>query len=379
MSSAASSSDGLGGTPGAATPTPGPASTTATFWCHECDMSVALHLSSPPLACPHCGGGFLEEMEAPHPRRPRSRSLSPPRGAGALDRDDHLAGPSLGGGLHGGGPASPSAAEDYYEVFDRLISHIVSSSPDPIDPGGAADVGVPRPASRSSVAAIPTVQITEAFLAADPALLCAVCKDEFVVQTEARQLPCSHIYHPDCILPWLSHHNSCPVCRFRFPTEDPDRRRRPARVDQPRVVFGNLVDDEVDEEVDRDVREIHTMLRAVFPGRTGLAMEETDAFAEANGDFLGIGRILRRVARRQRLSSSRSSPRPVVQDAAPTTATQLAQVEIASEGPANSGETVSSLWPLDEGTSVGGNASGSGGRVDDEGDMVMSEVRSLYS
>uniref|UniRef100_A0A1D1XS92 RING-type E3 ubiquitin transferase n=1 Tax=Anthurium amnicola TaxID=1678845 RepID=A0A1D1XS92_9ARAE len=376
----------------------------ATYWCHECDMGVALRLSPPPLVCPHCGGCFLEEMEELRPRRrpapSRSRTLSPPRlrhsgadaggeGVNALPRFDQAGdggdlddpvGFSLRNGPHGGGSGSSSNAEDYYEAFDRLMSHIVSSAHNTVgedDPsfGGDGGGGVSRPASKSSVEAIPTVQITEAFLAADPSLLCAVCKDEFVLLTEARQLPCSHIYHPDCILPWLSHHNSCPVCRFQLPTDDPACRRRPrARVDEPRVVFGNLLDEDGDEEVDRDVREIHSMLRSVFPGRTPAG--DTDDVAEVDGDFLSIGGILSRIARRRRLSSSRRSSRLSVQDAAATsTTTQLARAEMGSQGPANSAEMVSSLWPLDEGTSVGG----TGGRVDEEGGMIISEVRRLYN
>ncbi|KAJ6777895.1 E3 UBIQUITIN-PROTEIN LIGASE PRAJA [Salix koriyanagi] len=52
----------------------------------------------------------------------------------------------------------------------------------------------------------------------DPMLVCAVCKDQFLIDVEAKQLPCSHLYHPDCILPWLSNHNSCPLCRFQLQT-----------------------------------------------------------------------------------------------------------------------------------------------------------------
>ncbi|KAL1360195.1 hypothetical protein HN51_005551 [Arachis hypogaea] len=53
-------------------------------------------------------------------------------------------------------------------------------------------------------------------------LVCAICKDALVLGTEASQLPCSHLYHGSCILPWLSTRNSCPLCRYELPTDDKD-------------------------------------------------------------------------------------------------------------------------------------------------------------
>ena len=29
-------------------------------------------------------------------------------------------------------------------------------------------------------------------------------------------MPCSHLFHDECLVPWLERHNTCPVCRFEL-------------------------------------------------------------------------------------------------------------------------------------------------------------------
>lgn len=75
----------------------------------------------------------------------------------------------------------------------------------------------PPPASRSSIEAMPTIKITQKHLRSDSH--CPVCKEKFELGSEARLMPCNHIYHSDCIVPWLVQHNSCPVCRLELPPQ----------------------------------------------------------------------------------------------------------------------------------------------------------------
>ncbi|KAK9748172.1 hypothetical protein RND81_02G041000 [Saponaria officinalis] len=84
------------------------------------------------------------------------------------------------------------------------------------------------PASKAVVENLPSVVITKEYVI-DEKSLCAVCKDHIEVGEKGRKLPCSHLYHGDCIIPWLGIRNTCPVCRFELPTDDPDYERRRTR------------------------------------------------------------------------------------------------------------------------------------------------------
>ncbi|KAG9451333.1 hypothetical protein H6P81_011298 [Aristolochia fimbriata] len=69
----------------------------------------------------------------------------------------------------------------------------------------------PSPASKASIEAMPTVKI------GDGDAECAICLDEM---EEAREMPCRHRFHSNCIVKWLEMHGSCPCCRYAMPVED---------------------------------------------------------------------------------------------------------------------------------------------------------------
>ena len=42
---------------------------------------------------------------------------------------------------------------------------------------------------------------------------CAICLEDFEIE-EVLVTPCNHIFHEECIIPWVKSHDQCPVCRF---------------------------------------------------------------------------------------------------------------------------------------------------------------------
>ena len=54
---------------------------------------------------------------------------------------------------------------------------------------------------------------------------CAICQEEFG-RAKAKQLPCGHGFHYDCLMPWLDKSNTCPTCRTPMRTTEEDETRR---------------------------------------------------------------------------------------------------------------------------------------------------------
>ncbi|OHS97779.1 hypothetical protein TRFO_35917 [Tritrichomonas foetus] len=42
---------------------------------------------------------------------------------------------------------------------------------------------------------------------------CVICLSEFLPKCEIAELPCGHIFHPECIQSWVKKHPTCPICR----------------------------------------------------------------------------------------------------------------------------------------------------------------------
>ncbi|KAL5078061.1 hypothetical protein RYX36_017045, partial [Vicia faba] len=66
------------------------------------------------------------------------------------------------------------------------------------------------PAAKSCIEGFKTVTLEEVEK-------CTICLEDFNVGV---CLPCSHMFHMNCIQDWLNIGNFCPLCRFQLPTNN---------------------------------------------------------------------------------------------------------------------------------------------------------------
>nr|GMD60822.1 E3 ubiquitin-protein ligase RING1-like [Ipomoea batatas] len=246
------------------------------YWCYHCCEVVNPMIESEggvEWQCPICGNGFVEEMEsATAPQNPfdsdpalalwapillgmmssnarhRFRRLelegnnSESNGGNErfrrLELEDNNNSESNGEGedreleslirrrrsiarlvqllqsIRGGGLLSENSSvvdrrdnSERGRSLEMLLQHLAENDPN--------RYGTP-PAQKGTVEALPMVKVE------DDASQCSVCLEDFEIEAEAKEMPCKHRFHSDCILPWLQLHNSCPVCRYQLPPDQPN-------------------------------------------------------------------------------------------------------------------------------------------------------------
>ena len=55
---------------------------------------------------------------------------------------------------------------------------------------------------------------------------CSICLMEVNEGQDTILLPCGHMFHDKCVTQWLKIHNTCPLCRFELPTDNPEYERQ---------------------------------------------------------------------------------------------------------------------------------------------------------
>nr|XP_024093804.2 E3 ubiquitin-protein ligase RNF126 isoform X2 [Pongo abelii] len=233
------------------------------YFCHCCSVEIVPRL--PDYICPRCESGFIEELpeetrstengSAPS-TAPTDQSRPPlehvdqhlftlPQGYGQFAFgifDDSFEIPTFPPGAQADDSRDPENRRERdhssrHRIIQQLVNGIITPATIPsLGPWGVLHSNPmdyawgangldaiitqllnqfentgPPPADKEKIQALPTVPVTEEHVGSG--LECPVCKDDYALGERVRQLPCNHLFHDGCIVPWLEQHDSCPVCR----------------------------------------------------------------------------------------------------------------------------------------------------------------------
>ncbi|KAK6139331.1 hypothetical protein DH2020_026923 [Rehmannia glutinosa] len=115
------------------------------------------------------------------------------------------------------------------------------------------------PASKASIDAMASVEIVGGENDGDQ---CVICLEEWVSGEKAREMPCKHRFHGECIEKWLKIHGSCPVCRYEMPVDeidDDEKRRNGEGVGERRrgiwvsFMFGRNTSGEINQTISSEI------------------------------------------------------------------------------------------------------------------------------
>jgi hypothetical protein len=204
-------------------------------YCHSCQRRGLINTLNP--VCPHCSSDFVEavsQVRRPEPPRQTPQrhhdpfssfpedvfsmfnmfpSMTPRdqffegfrlfdrgfsrRQTSLFDRlfesSDHFSSPLFMRDFFGG-PNLPGMD------FESLLQHLASQQ-----------AGGPPPASQTTINALESLKIDEQLMKMCDS--CAICQERFQMGETVNRLSCNHIFHPDCIVPWLKIRDTCPTCR----------------------------------------------------------------------------------------------------------------------------------------------------------------------
>ena len=138
------------------------------FWCHNCRTQELLNTSQSNLSCPRCHSDLIEEIESfdMHPAQFIVQGLEPRIRQAPQPQPFH-----------------------FFQIVTTTFLNSHRGAP---------------PASQNDINLLENVQNAEGE--------CSICQDE--LSGQVKRMRCGHMFHFDCLRPWLNIHNTCPVCRI---------------------------------------------------------------------------------------------------------------------------------------------------------------------
>ena len=208
------------------------------YYCHRCNSRTQVRAEE--VICASCGTGFIEEIlsggesvaegrrsnrsddhraqnreseSAPEGDRRMSEQISMQTSGPRIQRRTDV--PAILIPIRASRRSDTTRISRAYGDLALLLNneqgdHFLEALLDNLLISEMDRTGPPR-MDKKEIDELPTVKVTPQHV--DHKIKCCVCREDFMLHESVLQLRCEHIFHNDCIIPWLELRATCPLCR----------------------------------------------------------------------------------------------------------------------------------------------------------------------
>jgi hypothetical protein len=178
------------------------------YFCHSCHRVSGLdtNQATSDLICPHCQSTFLEEVGENNQTVARHHHTH-----GQLTNDQSRRITNATAMLR-------LLESQLREELESLQQAFATASARMNEEGGG---NKQKKLTKVMTSRLRRVAVNLDMACSQPS--CPVCNEDFTIGNNVLRLPCSHIFHDLCVMPWLEMKQNCPICRAELsdipPTE----------------------------------------------------------------------------------------------------------------------------------------------------------------
>ena len=141
------------------------------------------------MSCQYCHSAFVEEFLYNHPNFGPNRSMG------------------LGNHLSDEQSRRLTNAAFMLRIFENQLRDELEQIQNVFD--NVSSSQKPKSLSASQLESITDVNLTIDLICSQPS--CPICSEDYSVGEHVCKLPCEHIFHRSCVIPWIEMKRTCPV------------------------------------------------------------------------------------------------------------------------------------------------------------------------
>eukprot|EP01041_Mallomonas_annulata_P005206 gene5206-10421_t len=161
------------------------------YFCHSCRRIFAMSTAPIGMHCPYCQSSFLEEFGGRGSSRINARDLR-------LGLSDEQA-------------RRLNNAATLLQILEAQLREELSNLQNAFM---EAEARKSQPLTRAMLDNLKSTNLNVDMLCDQPS--CPICSEDYVLGEVVTKLPCTHVFHRTCVLPWLEMKRTCPICRFEL-------------------------------------------------------------------------------------------------------------------------------------------------------------------